>query len=210
LSNNILISNYFQIEIHDLIEELPMEMPYQHLFNSSSHSDFKIICEDRVIPVHQAVLYLSSPVFAAMFEAEMNEVITNELKITEIEGKVVMEMLRFIYNGTIKNIHEIAKDLLYAAEKYELEGLKKKCIDSLSLHINLKNVFHILSLADRFGSDVLLKNCIGLIRIQYKKLMRMRQWFSSSDLYDSDTMLKTIAIVIEEPALKFNFNSVCI
>lgn len=147
-----------------VIEILP-PMPYQHLFNSSSHSDFKIICNDREIPSHQTVLYISSPVFAAMFEAEMAEVYTNQLNITDIDGKVVTEMLRFMYHGKVENIHELAKDLLYAAEKYELNELKKKCIDSLSLHVNMKNVFNLLTLADRFKSDILLRNCIGFIKL---------------------------------------------
>lgn len=140
-------------------------MPYQHLFNSASYSDFKIICNDLEIPVHQTVLYSSSPVFEAMFEAEMLEVSTNQLTITDIDGKVVLEMLRFMYNGNVENIDSVAKELLYAAEKYELYKLKRKCVDSLSLNLNMKNVFQTMSLADRYGSDILLRNCIGLVKM---------------------------------------------
>jgi hypothetical protein len=100
-----------------------------------------------------------------MFESEMEEARTNEVKIDDIEGNIVLEMVRFIYTGEVENMKDHAKDLLYAAEKYELNVLKKKCVESLSVHLNMKNVFKTLILADHFNAENLLYDCVGFMNL---------------------------------------------
>jgi hypothetical protein len=56
-------------------------------------------------------------------------------------------------------------ELLNVAEKYELEGLKQKCIESLSVHLNVKNIFKCLILADRHNEEILLRNCLGFVKM---------------------------------------------
>jgi speckle-type POZ protein len=99
-----------------------------------------------------------------MLESEMEEARTNEAKIDDIDGVVVMEMIRFMYTGEVQNMKDHVKELLYAAEKYELMELKKKCVESMSVYLNMKNVYETLTLADRFNADILLDNCVGLLK----------------------------------------------
>lgn len=58
-----------------------------------------------------------SPVFAAMFEHEMEERKHNRVAITDVDHEVLREMLRFIYTGKATNLEKMADDLLAAADK---------------------------------------------------------------------------------------------
>lgn len=58
-----------------------------------------------------------SPVFAAMFEHEMEERKQNRVAIQDVDHEVLKEMLRFIYTGKAPNLEKMADDLLAAADK---------------------------------------------------------------------------------------------
>lgn len=58
-----------------------------------------------------------SPVFAAMFEHEMEERKQNRVSINDVDHEVLKEMLRFIYTGKSPNLEKMADDLLAAADK---------------------------------------------------------------------------------------------
>jgi speckle-type POZ protein len=66
---------------------------------------------------HKAVLAARSPVFAAMFEHEMEERKQGRVEITDVETEVLREMLRFIYTGKAGGLDKMADDLLAAADK---------------------------------------------------------------------------------------------
>lgn len=63
------------------------------------------------------ILLARSPVFAAMFEHEMEERKQNKVAIIDVDHDVLKEMLRFIYTGKSPNLEKMADDLLAAADK---------------------------------------------------------------------------------------------
>lgn len=65
-----------------------------------------------------------SPVFAAMFEHEMEERKQNRVAISDVDHEVLKEMLRFIYTGKAPNLEKMADDLLAAADKVEIYNPK--------------------------------------------------------------------------------------
>lgn len=65
-----------------------------------------------------------SPVFAAMFEHEMEERKRNRVDITDVDHEVLREMLRFIYTGRAPNLDKMADDLLAAADKVSSSNSK--------------------------------------------------------------------------------------
>lgn len=69
-----------------------------------------------------------SPVFAAMFEYEMEERKHNRVEITDVDHDVFKEMLRFVYTGRASNLEKMADDLLAAADKVN------QCLKSLTYH----------------------------------------------------------------------------
>lgn len=72
---------------------------------------------------HKAILAARSPVFAAMFEHEMEEKKQNRVEITDMDPEVLKEMLKFIYTGKAPTIEKLDADLLAAADKVSFSPL---------------------------------------------------------------------------------------
>lgn len=87
------------------------------LFENQKFSDVTLAVSGREFQAHKAILAARSPVFAAMFEHEMEERKHNRVEITDVDHEVLREMLRFIYTGKAANLEKMADDLLAAADK---------------------------------------------------------------------------------------------
>ena len=121
------------------------------LFCDQKFSDVKISCGEEVFHCHRCILSVRSPVFEAMFQSEMRENLSQEVVIKDIRPDVVREMLHFIYNGATSTetvMDEIGKDLLSAADQYQLELLKNKCEEKLCSSLEVSNSVELLVLAD--------------------------------------------------------------
>ena len=75
------------------------------------------------------------------FQHETLESQTNVVNIKDIEPKVFKEMLLYIQTGEAPNINNIAKELLVAADFYQLDQLKISCQEVLSETLEAKNSF---------------------------------------------------------------------
>ncbi len=91
-----------------------------------------------------------SPVFKKMFEADMKEAESNEVIIDDITPAVGKEMVTYIYTDEAPNIVSMVEELCFAAEKYELSGLKARCEIELIKQLEIDNAAHFLLLADRY------------------------------------------------------------
>ncbi|XP_031786436.1 speckle-type POZ protein-like [Nasonia vitripennis] len=136
---------------------------YECLINENKFSDVTLITEGRVLKVHKCILAKSSLVFAAMFEAEMLEKQDSSVEIEDIRYDVLLEMIRFIYVGKVKNMDDLAGELLAAADKYALEKLMVMCEDTMCKNLNVDNVIEYVVLADVHRMYVLKKKSIEFI-----------------------------------------------
>lgn len=87
------------------------------LLDSGEHSDVLLVVDGHEVPAHKALLSLHSPVFSAMFKAEMSEVTDGKVVIPDLKMDVAKKMLHFIYTGEVENLPEYAEELLVAADK---------------------------------------------------------------------------------------------
>lgn len=110
---------------------------FSGLFDNPSYSDFTIKLKGKEFKTHRAILAASSPVFRKMFETEMQESISNECKVNEIEPDIFEHMLRFIYCGKMpENLSEIAFLLYDAAHYYEVLSLKQICLTDIQSRLS--------------------------------------------------------------------------
>lgn len=142
----------------------------KELYNSKS-SDVTLEVEDERIPAHKAVLSARSPVFAAMFDSGMSEQISGHVRISDIKKEAVKELLRFLYCCRVDRLHDMAYDLLPAADKYCLPDLKDMCERTLVNQIKVENVFIYLELANSHQCDELRKAAIRYIKANPKEVM---------------------------------------
>jgi speckle-type POZ protein len=160
-ANNLRISVELEILIDRSSKDCPlMAQQYEKLFNNEKFSDFTLILSDgQEVPVHKNIMSIRSPVFERMMEINMRESEESKCKIEDIEGRVMMEFLRFIYCGHVENIDEIAADLLYVANKYDVPDLKPLCSISMVSKLALENVLQTAVLADLHGDEHLKSYC---------------------------------------------------
>ena len=112
------------------------------------------------------ILAARSPVFMAMFQADMKERQTQTVTIDDFKAGVVREMLNFIYTGRVSSLDvlsDIALDLFKAADKYQLDLLKTICEESLCSTLDVTNCVKNLVLGDMYQTLKLKRMALRML-----------------------------------------------
>lgn len=117
--------------------------------------NFNVFIGNKEVFVNKCILSMSSEVFAAMFQSDMEEKQKNYCIIEDIESNVFEELIHYIYTQRIGNIKPLASNLLTAAEKYGIGELKSICEVFVLAALTDKNAIETLLIADQ-------NNCIEL------------------------------------------------
>ena len=96
--------------------------------------------KDQVIPAHKFVLSISSPVFYAMFYAEMADT-TDSVQLTDCDSDGLSELFRYIYSDEVNLTGSNVMQVMYLAKKYMVPSLSAKCAEFLLDNLSAKNVF---------------------------------------------------------------------
>ena len=133
-------------------------------FREEHSLDVTLKCGDVSFECSKFMLKARSPVFKAMFQHNTLESQTNVVKINDIEPKVLEEMLLYIHTDEYPNIKDLAKELLAAADFYQLDELKNGCQSFLCKTLNSENSIGILILSDKYSASKLKKDALKFIR----------------------------------------------
>ncbi|GBN83844.1 Speckle-type POZ protein-like A [Araneus ventricosus] len=118
-------------------------------------SDVNLKCGTDSFSAHKNILCARSPVFAAMFTTEMKETLENKVEISDVSSQVLKTMLTYIYTGKTGELSvQSAGELLFAANKYQLQDLKRVCGDYLKSCVSVENVLKTLVLGDLHDEDL--------------------------------------------------------
>ena len=100
-------------------------------------ADIQINVNGNVISAHKSALKASSEL------KRMIEENGNEIHLQDVTHQVFMEVLRFMYTGTIGQIEmEICNELLLAAQRFHLSQLKEACEKKLEQWNSMGNSEH--------------------------------------------------------------------
>lgn len=134
------------------------------MFYDEIFADFEVETSDKkVLKVHKNVLAFRSTYFFGMLTTDMKETQNNIVTVPE-DYIIMKEVLRFIYINEVESLTAIACELVFAAEKYQLDDLKALCIDSIMESLSIKNVLNALLASDRLTKSEKLKHkCIEMI-----------------------------------------------
>lgn len=158
---------------------------------NSTHAHSESIKE---IKAHKVLLAARSPVFESMLTNGMIESSSNIIEVSDIDYEVMKEMIDFMYTGFVSNLSKYALDLLFAAEKYHLRGLKVICENYLKTHLNQDNVISILLAADLLSLNGLKNNCIELICNKIKDMNKCNQTWINLLAKESPDLFKQIQL----------------
>ena len=157
-------------ELLEDIEDLHEEM---------KHSDVTFTVRGNRFEAHKNILSARSKVFAAMFDHPSKEKKTRIVDVTDIEPDVFEELLHYIYTGKVpsKQMEEVAVELLAAADKYQLEKLKKACGNYLSYGMSPENCIKLLLLVDKNNPSYYLKEkAVEYIRQNRGQVVKTESW----------------------------------
>uniref|UniRef100_A0A914HLK8 BTB domain-containing protein n=1 Tax=Globodera rostochiensis TaxID=31243 RepID=A0A914HLK8_GLORO len=116
--------------------------------------------EKELLPAHKTLLLASSDVFAAMFRFDAQNAKAavgtakevEPVKVPDVEVGAFKTMLAFIYADDLRGLNgDNAMAVLCAANKYDVAGLVKACVDFPKA--NLRNVFVALVEARFLGKE---------------------------------------------------------
>jgi len=126
----------------------------EEVFKNKEFSDVIVKCGGIKFECHKVFLASSSPVFKAMFNTQMKEKISNEVHIDDVKPDVMAVLLQFLYTGKVSNFDKFAMDLFIAADKYQIESLKKLCETKLVMSIGIENCFSLLIMGDTYSPAI--------------------------------------------------------
>ncbi|XP_055947092.1 protein roadkill-like [Argiope bruennichi] len=147
------------------------------LLVAETFSDVTIVAGDEEIKAHKAILSARSEVFHQILK--IRSTLKNSYKLTfdNLSKEAIREMIRFIYAGEMGNVSfEVACELFYAADKYQIKLLKKTCSKILANNLNQDNVFRVLILADRHISIKLKDSCLRYITSNAAEIQKQIGW----------------------------------
>jgi len=121
---------------------------FKPLLKDPKHSDVILKCGDTRFLCHKVILAARSPVFDIMFDQQMIEDETAEVNILDVDSDTFKNLLEFIYTGKVAEERYTA-ELLYAADKYDLDELVKLCAHQLCTEVSPETAGEILLLAER-------------------------------------------------------------
>lgn len=96
---------------------------YVHDLWQGEFSDFKIQARGEIFKVHKLILAANSPVFAAMFNDEMEENLKGEMAIEHFAPESIKEFLAFVYLREIPKTCFNAVDLFAMSIEYQVNEL---------------------------------------------------------------------------------------
>lgn len=156
-----------------MIEDSKIKVPEEHrrlsnyekLVNNKKYSDFVFICSDGgKVHVQKANIAVQCEAFQAMIDAELSETETNSAYIADVDYETMLELVRFLYIGRVKNMKQVQSKLVIAANKYGLEDLQALCVSFLMESLTCLNVQTVFMIAKLLGEDHLKKNCIDFTK----------------------------------------------
>ena len=145
---------------------MQMSGQFGKTFGDKNFLDVKIVAGDEEFHCHRIILAGRSPVLKAIFSSDMIENSSRIVNIRDIRPEVVREMLHYIYTGKISIDgvkDEIGKDLLGAANQYQLELLKNMCEEKLCSSLEVSRSLELLVLADLHQVSKLRRKALRLV-----------------------------------------------
>ena len=153
----VLYCNEEQLENGDVSQDLG------NAFTSKELCDVQLQCGEKIFDCHKVILSARSPVFRAMFQAEMEEKKTNKVDINDLDPDILAEMLHFIYTGKTPKLDDFAGQLLGVADRYQIEKLKIICEEFLCMSLNVENCVDLLITGDLYNADNLKRFSLKFI-----------------------------------------------
>ncbi|KAM3300160.1 hypothetical protein ACQJBY_041275 [Aegilops geniculata] len=148
-----------------------------HLFVTKVGADVMFKVGDKEFAAHRCVLAARSVVFMAeLFGPMMEGTTTGVIQIQDMEPNVFDALLRFIHTDSMPEMMKVGgeattevtglRQLLAAADRYDLQRLKLMCEERLCGLIDVSSVAGILGVAAQHHCCGLKEACLEFLKVQ--------------------------------------------
>ncbi|XP_047101806.1 protein roadkill-like [Schistocerca piceifrons] len=135
-----------------------------------------LVAGETRLAAHRAVLAARSPVFRAMFQHDTLEASCGEVRIADVGGPVMRQLLSYVYTLQAPHTTDTAPELLAAADRYGLSALKAACEQQVAAQLEVETAAAAAVLAVRHSCPSLTAAAIHFIRSQTHKVMATQGW----------------------------------
>jgi hypothetical protein len=127
------------------------------MFELKELCDVTLETEDGLsINVHRNVLAAASPYFRAMFTGQLLESSKSVIKLKDLEGESLQDIVEFMYTSSITINDDNVESLLNAASVFQVIEIVNVCCEFLKEQLHPSNCLGIAAVADRFSCEELL------------------------------------------------------
>lgn len=138
-------------------------------FETNKFCDAIVQIKDQKIRAHKVVLATASPMWHDLFNED--ETLATIL-IDDFDYGTIKELIEYMYTGVMK---QATDQLLIAADKYGVVGLKELCELQLIETIDMKTVVKLLVLADHYKADKLFNSVLLYVQGNYAAFKELEE-----------------------------------
>ena len=156
------------------------------LFGDKEFADLKLVCKEKTLNCHKAVLSCQSEVFKNMIKNKsLIEKPGEVMEIEEIDmnSDSVEQLVFYLYHAKVKDTKMINTDLLMVADKYMVNGLLYLCVNHLVSNLSLENVLDVLVKAELTNQKFLFDSASRFVRTNSGKLKKSRAY---NEMFEKD------------------------
>uniref|UniRef100_A0A183BZS0 BTB domain-containing protein n=1 Tax=Globodera pallida TaxID=36090 RepID=A0A183BZS0_GLOPA len=180
----------------------------KHLLDTGNAADVHFLMGEgpkkELLSAHKLILMASSDVFEAMFRFDAQNAKAaaggkevKPVEVPDVEVGAFKAMLSFIYADDPSGVNgDNAISVLYAANKYDVSGLVKACVNFPKE--KLGNVFLLIDQARVLGEEDFACNCLDYIDKNAETLLRSKEFLQINQKLLCEILNRDRLIVGEE------------
>ncbi|CAM4639843.1 unnamed protein product [Leuciscus chuanchicus] len=138
--------------------------------------DVVLVVDGKHILAHRVVLAAASHFFNLMFTSSMMEATNHEVELGGAEPEIVELLVEFVYTARISVNSNNVQSLLNAANQYQIEPVKKMCVDFLKEQVDATNCLGISSLAECLNCPELKVSADDFIHQHFTDVYKMDEF----------------------------------
>uniref|UniRef100_A0A3B3I8V4 BTB domain-containing protein n=1 Tax=Oryzias latipes TaxID=8090 RepID=A0A3B3I8V4_ORYLA len=129
-------------------------------------------------PARRIVLAAASHFFSRMFTTRMRESMSHEVELRSVELEIIELLIDFIYTAriSVNNSNSNVQSLLDAANQYQIEPVKKMCVEFLKGQIDPTNCLGISALADCMDCPELKSAAEDFFQLHFTEVYKLDEF----------------------------------
>ncbi|XP_003968914.1 kelch-like protein 7 isoform X1 [Takifugu rubripes] len=138
--------------------------------------DVTLVVQGKHFPAHRVVLAAASHFFSLMFTTRMMESMSPEVELRNAEPEIIALLIEFIYTARISVNSSNVQSLLDAANQYQIEPVKKMCVEFLKGQIDATNCLGISALAECMDCPELKAAVEDFIQLHFTEVYKLDEF----------------------------------